>query len=940
MKKEIENRYRPLPFWSWNDELDPQELCQQIEWMHEAGIGGFFMHARGGLKTEYLGEKWFECVEACSKKAEELGMLSYAYDENGWPSGFCGGKLLEEEENHDRYLTYSIGEYDPKATVSYSLDGDKLVRAHSGKNNLNVYDHMSTSTADILDRKVVRKFLDSTHEEYKKRDTYHLKGFFTDEPQYHRWGTAFTHALPEYYKKQYGKDVYDGLGLLFVEKEGYRQFRYEYWKAMNELMHQNWAKQIYDWCEENHYLLTGHYVEENSLQMQMQCCAGIMPMYEYEHIPGMDYLGRSVTPDQSLASHQLLSVCDQLGKRQSLGELYGCCGWDVTPLQLKKIAESCYVDGLNLLCTHLLPYHEEGQRKRDYPAHYSSFNPWIDKGFREFNDYLSFLGKHIATSTTDPHVAVLHPIRSAYFHFKREDEEHANGVGELDRALKDLMNSLDAKHILWHFLDETLLREHGFVKEGKIHLGRCVYDTLILPKIYTMDVTTEQMIHEFVKQGGKILLNDEKPQYLEGKEYDYSYLNSNISLNEIVDALPFVSSENIQIRLNRRISDEGKIFYYVLNRGEQEESLFLQDKQHPSFEAVDLYSNTSKIVGNEIILQEGESLLLYPTEKKPEPNKKLSSLELPEAWDVVGTPDNYLTLDKASYSFDGKTYGKTRYVMALFDELLRRRYEGDLYVRYEFEVKDIPSHCLALVEDTNLLEVSINDKKVPSVGVSRIESHIQEFDIAPYLKEGKNVIVTKMHYFQQESVYYALYGENVTESLKNCLVYDSNIEAIYLKGNFGVDGDFEAGKVLPEEVILGDHFSLVKQKKHIASLILDGFPFFRGDVTLESEFDVTDTERELVLPSPYQIIDLTINGRKLGMFMFSKKIDISKYLVKGTNHIKMVLTVSNRNLLGESHTYQEENPSVYPDLWERLGLWEENSNVNYRDNYSFVKTLL
>ena len=166
------------------------------------------MHARGGLKTEYLGEKWFECVEACSKKAEELGMLSYAYDENGWPSGFCGGKLLEEEENHDRYLTYSIGEYDPKATVSYSLDGEKLIRAHSGKNNLNVYDHMSASTADILDRKVVRKFLDSTHEEYKKRDTYHLKGFFTDEPQYYRWGTAFTHALPDYYKKQYGKDLY------------------------------------------------------------------------------------------------------------------------------------------------------------------------------------------------------------------------------------------------------------------------------------------------------------------------------------------------------------------------------------------------------------------------------------------------------------------------------------------------------------------------------------------------------------------------------------------------------------------------------------------------------------------------------------------------------------------------------------------------------------
>ena len=49
------------------------------------------MHARGGLKTEYLGEKWFRCVEACCKRAQELGMEAYAYDENGWPSGFVGG---------------------------------------------------------------------------------------------------------------------------------------------------------------------------------------------------------------------------------------------------------------------------------------------------------------------------------------------------------------------------------------------------------------------------------------------------------------------------------------------------------------------------------------------------------------------------------------------------------------------------------------------------------------------------------------------------------------------------------------------------------------------------------------------------------------------------------------------------------------------------------
>ena len=91
--KQVENIYKCIPFWSWNDELDPQGLVDQLQWMYDNGVGGVFMHARGGLKTEYLSEKWFDCIKACSEKAEELGMEAYAYDENGWPSGFVGGKF-------------------------------------------------------------------------------------------------------------------------------------------------------------------------------------------------------------------------------------------------------------------------------------------------------------------------------------------------------------------------------------------------------------------------------------------------------------------------------------------------------------------------------------------------------------------------------------------------------------------------------------------------------------------------------------------------------------------------------------------------------------------------------------------------------------------------------------------------------------------------------
>ena len=69
--------FRSVPFWSWNNTLDERELVRQIEDMKEAGMGGFIMHARIGLKDEYLGEKWFSCIEACLDKARELDMEAW-----------------------------------------------------------------------------------------------------------------------------------------------------------------------------------------------------------------------------------------------------------------------------------------------------------------------------------------------------------------------------------------------------------------------------------------------------------------------------------------------------------------------------------------------------------------------------------------------------------------------------------------------------------------------------------------------------------------------------------------------------------------------------------------------------------------------------------------------------------------------------------------------
>ena len=926
----LDNKYKAIPFWSWNDELDPKELCEQIEWMHGNDIGGFFMHARGGLTTPYLGKKWFECIEACLKKAKELNMEAYAYDENGWPSGFAGGKLIEDPLNCDMYFTTKEGKYDPEACCSFDISGEKAIRVNSGDNVLNIYLSTSNSTADICNKDVVRKFIDLTHEEYKKHDIYgNLRGFFTDEPQYYRWNTPYTRVLPKYFLEHYNEDVFDRLALLFVDKEGYQDYRYKYYKAMQDLMLNSFAKQIYEWCDKNNYKLTGHYADENTMGNQIMCCGGVMPFYEYEHIPGVDHLCRPV--DHNVTWKQLGSVVAQLNKKQAICEMFACVGWDATPLELKLIAEHYLNGGISLVCHHLLPYKEHGQRKRDYPEHYSAINPWVDKAFKDFNEHFNKIGELITNSHEIVEVGVLHPIRTAYFSYKRWAEHF--GIKYLDDCLVQISDKLIQNGIQYHLLDETIMAKHARVEGDALVIGNFKYKYIVIPEgTLTMDKTTQKLFEEYASNGGKFHIVKDVPSYLEGQPYEHKYMKNNCSFKELIASKPFYSSVNESVYLSYRELDNSNVkFIYALNHGGETE-IEIKVPGYCSFKCED------KVLPQKLHFNKNESKILYFSNEKPEAVKKNEEIRLDNYFKVVGDPLNYLTLDYPRYSLDGEKYTKPLHYMFIFNHLLETRYQGDVYLKYEFDVKTIPSKVEALVEDTNTKEVTINGHVVKKTGIV-LEKDLWSYNLSNYLVKGKNEIIVKINFFEAEQVYYALFGENVQESLKNCLAYDTTIEAIYLRGNFGVFGDFKPGE--SKDIVLGNNFYIDAPKKEITCLITEGYPFFRGEINLEQTIEVDDINKTLVIDGRFQLIDLYVNDKFVKRMMFDYKVDLSKYLKVGKNKIQICLVVSNRNLLGPHHFVLEEPPGISPYTFERTGSWKEDGTSCWcLDRYSFVKTII
>lgn len=936
---------KTLPFWSWNDLLEKDELLRQIEGMKKDGIGGFFMHARSGLKTEYLSDEWFEYIRVCAKKAKEEGMEAWVYDENGWPSGTVGGKMLRDKDNLEWYLEADVSTYDSSALVSYDISGEKLRRIETvGQSGqcLNIYRRVAVSSVDLLDGRVVDKFLDMTHEEYKRRlgdDFKLLKGFFTDEPQFCRTGAVYPHLIGEYFFNEYGQDVLDGLGLLFVEKEGYRSFRYRYRKGCQELFLKNFAQKVYGWCNENGVMLTGHYIEERDLYAQMLFNSGIMPFYEYEHIPGIDWLCKrfmSVVP-----ARQVGSVAAQLQKEQVLTEAFAMTGWDATPKELKAIAEFQHFYGTNTVCQHLLPYSESESRKYDHPLHFSKVNPWISEGFKPFNEYLEAIGGFFKNTEEFVNVAVLHPVRSAYFEFRFGDE---NSTKELDDAFLGLSDYLAKHGIGFHYLDETLLAKHGFVRGAKIGCGVKEYKYLIIPKCYTMDKTTERMVREFAQNGGKLLFVSDKPQYLEGEEHDYSYLNGNVTLEEIAADQPY-SVKTVSEKVFSSYRKCGEFDCICLLNTDDDRDAECNVTADGVLSFYDVVTGKQTACNGKVILRPLQSAYLI-VEKSgevlpEEPIKKRVVLPC-ESLRIAQSSDNALLLDFAEYSTDGESFSPRMLTAGIFRTLLKARYNGKLVLRFPFEVREIPERAKLLSEYAE--GVSVNGERIAFDGRYCSERGMLLGDIARLLRRGENTVEVDLQFYQSEQVYYALFGKGVTESVRNCLVYDTYINNLYVLGDFGVFTDLPVQSARERDVVFAEDFYIAKRRDYIngsccGGTVLAGYPFFAGSMKFVQELVLEQTDVLLVIPGNIHLARIRVNGACAGELLFEDCLDISAFAKKGKNIIEIEVFTGARNFYGPHHDARfDENYGVSPFSFELPNGWKNGKNILARNSYSLVNS--
>ena len=940
--EKIKYQARSLPFWSWNDELESEKLVEQIRWMNQQRFGGFFMHARAGLSTEYLGERWFDAVKTCSAAAKELGMQPWLYDENGWPSGFVGGELLKNKAYREHYLKGNLGAFDEKAAWHYQIVGEELLYIETPCEGecLNVYDCESASTVDVLSGAVTDAFIQNTHERYQEvfggKLSEHIEGFFTDEPQYCRSGIPYPHEIIDSFIKEYGENPIERLGLLFVKKKGYQAFRYRYWKTCQQLFLKNFAKKIYDWCEANNVKITGHYVEERSLFTQMLFNAGIMPYFEYLHYPGIDWLCRRYMPVFTI--RQMTSVAAQLGKKTTLSEMFAMTGWDATPIELKSMADYQYLYGINSMCQHLLPYSEKGERKYDHPAHFSAFNPWVDKGMYAFNRYFDALGAWLQECKEDVNIAVFNTVRSAYLEYEYNDP---SSVAALDDSLLPTCEQLANNHVAFHLIDETLLAKYGSADGGKLRLGACEYDVLVVPHILTMDKTTENILRKFVLSGGKVLLCDNKPAYLEGEPFEYGYLNSNITWEEIYQRAGYIVE--CDGRLDTALyTFGGEKYVFAVNITDKTICTKITCDELPMDGEYNVETGEVSYLGATLELKPKQSKILCRFKGDSSTTKETCVVTVgTDDYQVVRFTDNYLAVDFAQLSYDGVEYGKQLPIMGIFQKLLHERYNGKVYLKSTFEIKEKTSVLKLLAEDVENTNITINGKRVTFEKQYEFKDSFYEADISKAVQVGKNELIACYHFHQADAVYHALFGEGVTESLRNCMRYNVTLEPMYIAGDFGV----YAKKVYPAEkegFFRAEQFYIASAPKNVRNVVTDGLPFFSGCLTLKTTITCKKTCKKentvLECLGRFHCVEVYVNGNRAGMLLFDDRLDVSAFTHIGENTLELRVYTGNRNMLGPHHMSSlEEEFAVSPYSFDRFGTWEDGESKEFSKDYSFVR---
>lgn len=926
--------YRPLPFWIWNEAQEPRELVRQIREMQAHGCGGFFMHARVGLKTPYLGPEWFEHVRLCTAEAARLGMQAWIYDEDRWPSGYAGGKIAQVPGL----------DYRAQALACREVDGERVFTVEYAPLTA---DFNGAAAVDVLNPEVIAAFLRLTHERYERVIGEHfgkaVPGTFTDEPSYVPWGhphqfgmVPWTGRMEAEFERRRGYALSPHLTCLFYDEGDYRRVRLDFYRTVTELFVEAYSKQIYDWCEQRGIDATGHMMMEAGLVSETQAVGCSMAHYEWMQIPGIDHLGNRVSAVPILPK-QCASVASQLGGRRVLSELWGGSGWETPLAELKPAGDWDLALGVNLVNQHLAYYSIRGRRKRDYPGGCCYQLPGYDL-YKAFNDYYARLSYALTRGKAERRILLLHPQHSGWALYTPLDPSRAQ---LLDERWQSLAASLLQTQRDYDLGEELLLERHARVENGEFIVGDMRYRAVVVPPAETWCASTLALLEEFVAQGGLVVAVEPTARYLDGRDSPqlaafwahpavvHVKRPTVASLAKALASVPqdvSVTDESGQavpeLVYMHRVLQDRDLYFLTFGRRLEPFQATVSLEGEGCLEVWDAHTGAVTDLPGEVgkgrttctveIPARGSVLLCLDRTRRStrlRAGLQLRVQPLEGPWEITRLDPNVLLLDRAAVRFGDSPWsppmgifgsGSGLAAMPNVEDTVRLAYElykfwpsWPISLRFEFDAdlcRAGQPRVWLVTEDATTLDNWRLNGQVPAPYRREwwLDRQFARLDFTGALRAGRNVLECRVHWRPPVVPGTTIFTENGTE-LDNC----------YLIGDFHVvrKGN-ENFSLIPASPLSTDP---------AADLGRAGLPFYAGRLRYETTFQLpgrtSGLRYRLRFPRPRgEGLRVSVNGKTArDLWCEPWETDITRLVRPGSNRLSVDLYSNVGNLLGMLH---------------------------------------
>ena len=943
--------YRSAPFWALNDLLEPKELTRQIHEFKKQGMGGTFLHPRGGMATQYLSESYFEAIRGCIQELDKLDMIAWLYDEDRYPSGAAGGKVVKANARYrSRFLVPGLLDAkdisaDENLIAVYQIMQRSYLRVQidslpeSGEMFFISLAYGKKeprfdceSYIDVCNKEAIDTFIKITHDAYYQHFKEYfgktIPAIFSDEvhfrmpqPDAMPWTEDFEKKFSEKYKY----DILDKLPDLFFDFAGCEKTRFDFWSLISGLFVEAYSKNIYTWCENKGIAFTGHFWEH--IFPDPSYGASVMPHYEYMQYPGIDMLFVSDPDSPEMFGNDFIvkeasSVANQLGKERILSETNGASGWGLDFKFQKRALDWQLALGINLFCEHLSLYSLKGYRKRDYPLSFLDQQPWW-KNFRILGDYIGRMSYALSQGKYQTEVLVLHSLASTWTAWGRLEKK--DEVLTIADSVKSLVKNLNQVQVMFDLGDEGIISRHGKVDGRYFTIGDMSYRVVILPEMRVLSKKTFTLLKELQKNGGIIVSTGNTPTLLDG-EYSHElhdfFENPNIIKiqNEKTDIKDFLEKAEVEGLKLGEVSDKdiSNVYCHIRKDGEMrtvfvcnldmDESFHLEMQTELPYYAerfdaesgeanpcdINIDSKGKYIIPftleplNSALFMINENRLVEVTDQKEEAYDE-SIIGLYD-WSVELRDPNAMNLQFCRAAINGEPYGQIDDVLSIDNEFKEKLglEKGDIFARQPW----------MYTQEEKKKTCNVRAEYVFNIGTLPSGSLMAAAELPDVFSVFINDIQVKpmdRYYKDRAFVLYDIKefvraGDNILRIQSDKYGVLVNLESVYIVGDFRLS-KIKSGYLLQEPDTLKP-----------GNIVGQGYPYYSGSVAYSTQVEVDcDFDRACLEIEDFYGVTYTvyINGKKCTPVGWKPYLsDLTDYMVNGTNSIIVEVENSLQNLLG------------------------------------------